>query len=747
MLLIIPVSIYFFLVVFTAGLLMRRLFKLPIEGSNGEISILRGLDVGTTAGLGLSLLIPIVSLISIFHPINSWVHFSIVAALILIVGPRQIATALVGAFKNDGWYRNKILLFFAFGSYIWFAFVSAGGSREMLDTPAYHMATVKWVREFGVVPGLTNLMDRLGANSSWHVFAAFLEPGPLAGKSMHFAGLLVYMILLAICMPGFAAILNKKAGLAEIFQSLGFPVILLGSEWLITSLSTDWPMYVIIFLAFLICIKILVKNDSRIVCAQENLGGAVSALAALSVSIKLMAAPYVLLPLSAILLIRKRILWNSFKSLLIGFLVVSPFLVRNVILSGYLVYPSVYPDVFRFDWKVPKDDALGLYNWAKDWAFYSANMIQMDVRPLSQMGLFEQINVWYETWVAKNMSGNQCRDLFIMFAISVFASAVAFFQFRKASNSSYLRGFLLLLPIPLLGLCYGFISAPVPRYLWIHFAMLCLICSTFAIFLWNIYKYINSIILPLFFLVLSAWVLLQSFIGYGPRALIADGINGYGATWKTILKPVDPVTPDLQKVISIEGAAVSVPGSNFFKIEDILDPFKISKILLESNLPFYNFIRSQFSDSTLEKIARRQQGEADSRKEIATRFNILLVGDKLNNLTSIDGLKIDTKTQNEIENPERKDYRFTGTNRMLLQDAFEGYLNKKPTTYIEEVLVWNSELPATDRPHPYLQARGTDLRNGFRVTKPRPGYYLGIWREEEIEKVTAQWGIEHTFAR
>lgn len=747
MLLIIPVSIYFFLVVFTAGLLMRRLFKLPIEGSNGEISILRGLDVGTTAGLGLSLLIPLVSLVSIFHPINTWVHFSIVGALILIVGPRHIAAGLSAAFKNDEWYRNKILFFIAVGSYFWFAFVSAGGSREMLDTPAYHMATVKWVREFGVVPGLTNLMDRLGANSSWHVFAAFLEPGPLVGKSMHFAGLLVYMILLAICMPGFVAMLNKKAGLAEIFQSLGFPVILLGSEWLLTSLSTDWPMYVILFLAFLICLKLLQLKNSKADRSQEGLVGAVSALAALSVSIKLMAAPYVLLPLSAILMTRERILRNCSKALLIGLLVVTPFLARNVILSGYLVYPSIFPDVFRFDWKVPKDDVLGLYNWAKDWSYYSANLVQMDVRPLTQMGLFEKISVWYQTWVIQNMSGNQCRDLFFMFAISVFAIAVAFFQFRKASNSSYLRGFLLLLPIPLLGLCYGFISAPVPRYLWIHFALLCLICSTFAIFLWNIYKSINSIILPVFCLVLSAWVLLQSFIGYGPRALIADGINGYGATWKTILMPVEPLMPDLQKVISLEGATVSVPGSNFFKNEDILAPMKVAKTLLEADLPFYKFIRSQFSDARLERIARGEQVEADARKEIAARLNILLVGDKLNEITSIDGFIIDSKTQSEIESPERKDYRFTGTNRMLLQDAFQGYLNKKPTTYIEQVLVWNSELPATDRPHPYLQARGTDLRDGFRATKPRPGYYLGIWPEEEIEKATAQWGIEHTFAR
>jgi len=747
MLLIIPVSIYFFLVIFTAGLLMRRLFKLPIESSNQELSVLRGLDVGATAGLGLSLLIPLVSVISIFHPINTWVHFSIVGALILIVGPRQIAAGLSSAFKNDEWYRNKILFFFAVGSYLWFAFILAGGSREMLDTPAYHMATVKWVREFGVVPGLTNLMDRLGANSSWHVFAAFLEPGPLGGKSTHFAGLLVYMILLAICLPGFAAVLKNKLGLAEIFQSLGFPVLLLGSEWLITSLSTDWPMYVILLLAFVICLKVLVAADSKTNRLEGGLIGSVSALAALSVSIKLMAAPYVLLPLSAVLMTRKRFLRNCFKALIIGFLVVSPFLARNVILSGYLVYPSIFPDVFRFDWKVPKDDVLGLYNWAKDWAYYSGNLVQMDVKPLAQMGLFEKINVWYQTWVIQNMSGNQCRDLFIMFAISVFASAVAFFQFRKRASHNYLQGFLLLLPIPLLGLCYGFLSAPVPRYLWIHFAILCLICSTFAIFLWNPSNRLKRIIMPLFCLLVSTWVLFQSFMGYGPRALIANGMNGYGATWKTILKPVNPVMPDLQKVISLEGAVVSVPGSNFFKNEDILAPMEISKILLESHLPFFNYIRSQFSDTMLQIIASGELAEADSRKEIATRFNILLVGEKLNEITSINGFEIDSKTQSEIEAPERKDYRFSGVNRMLLQDAFEGHLNNKATTYIEQVLVWNSNLPATDRPHPYLQARGSELRNGFRVTKPRPGYYLGIWPAEEIEKGTAQWGIEHTFAR
>ena len=746
MLLIIPVSIYFFLVVFTAGLLMRRLFKLPIESSNQEISALCGLDVGATAGLGLSLLIPLVSLISIFHPIDSWVHFSIVGALIVIVGPRHIAVGLTGAFQNDEWYRNKILLFFAVGSYSWFAFVSAGGSREMLDTPAYHMATVKWVREFGVVPGLTNLMDRLGANSSWHVFAAFLELGPLAGKSMHFAGLLVYMILLTTCMPGFAAILKNKAGLAEIFQSLGFPVILLGAEWLLTSLSTDWPMYVVLFLNLLIVIKTREIKNSNKCYKKATFVIIVSILSATAVSIKFSAAPYALLPLIVALIQKKGIAFNLSIGFLSGLLVLLPFFARNVILSGYLIYPSSIPDFFTVDWKVPKNDIDGFYNWVKNHGYYSNNNSYLSAVAPNDLSITEKATTWYNTWVTQNKSGNKCFDIFGMLILSV-VSLFAFVVHVK-KNGTTLQTYLLsmILAVCALGIAYGAVSSPTPRYIWIHFALLFLTVVSGVLTIIPINNSSKKMLLVSILSFTSLLIIVSSILNYGPKALLYGQKNGYGADWRNIVSIASERKIELRKIITVNDAIVFAQQNTLYQKSDLTSPRTLVKNIQSGTTLLHEYIRSQFDKKILNSINLGTINDEQGKEYLSEKINLIILGDSLAEISNLEGLKLSSKTTKALNQAPKKNKQNAHINKLILVDAFPflGEIDSK--LFIEDILLWNSALPCSDRVHPYLEFRGSELKSGFRATKNWPlKYYPAGWNDSEIEKVSKKWGIEHVF--
>ena len=73
-----------------------------------------------------------------------------------------------------------------------------------------------------------------------------------------------------------------------------------------------------------------------------------------AVSIKLSAAMIVLLALvPAARLIREK-KWNEIGVYMIyGVIMILPFLVRNVIISGYLIYPYPELDLFHLDWKMP----------------------------------------------------------------------------------------------------------------------------------------------------------------------------------------------------------------------------------------------------------------------------------------------------------------------------------------------------------------------------------------------------------
>src|SRR6185503_10426523 len=45
--------------------------------------------------------------------------------------------------------------------------VMNAGPTQMDDTDSYHIQMVKWIQEYGTVPGIANLHERFGFNSSW----------------------------------------------------------------------------------------------------------------------------------------------------------------------------------------------------------------------------------------------------------------------------------------------------------------------------------------------------------------------------------------------------------------------------------------------------------------------------------------------------------------------------------------------------------------------------------------------------
>jgi hypothetical protein len=81
----------------------------------------------------------------------------------------------------------------------------------------------------------------------------------------------------------------------------------------------------------------------------------ISILAIWTITIKLSSASFILLAIyPAILLIRHK-KWRALTGyLLAGILIILPFLVRNAIISGYLLYPYASLDFFDFDWKMPR---------------------------------------------------------------------------------------------------------------------------------------------------------------------------------------------------------------------------------------------------------------------------------------------------------------------------------------------------------------------------------------------------------
>src|SRR6188474_276984 len=122
----------------------------------------------------------------IFYLVCGLISFTILAQIIVLFFPLgsitqlSLATILLASavFKwNDcknlfkkiflefsTWSALSLILFLL--SWVIVLIISAGPTM-MDDTESYHIQSIKWIQEYGSIPGLVNLHERFGFNSSW----------------------------------------------------------------------------------------------------------------------------------------------------------------------------------------------------------------------------------------------------------------------------------------------------------------------------------------------------------------------------------------------------------------------------------------------------------------------------------------------------------------------------------------------------------------------------------------------------
>jgi hypothetical protein len=79
----------------------------------------------------------------------------------------------------------------------------------------------------------------------------------------------------------------------------------------------------------------------------------------------------------------KEIIKRSIITFVISILVISPFIIRNYYLSGYVIYPFPAIDIFNVDWKIPLDNVntvkSEIEGWAKIWTTPYPEVVKMKI--------------------------------------------------------------------------------------------------------------------------------------------------------------------------------------------------------------------------------------------------------------------------------------------------------------------------------------------------------------------------------
>lgn len=307
-----------------------------------------GVDLIAEPLFGLMVLSVLANTLNFFIPVNTTVSLSLMIAGWVLFWMR-FRTISIRSFSA----RNIALLF------LWLVFVSfwATQTPRNPDTGLYHMQSIKWINESAAPFGLANVHDRLGFNSSWFSVAALIQMPVFAGggvNGLSISALAVYFFGVA-AFRSWSGSRLRTAGIHSIYLTLA-PLIFLGSiaRRNISSPSPDFAVLLLsILITYLAIETLLTRSNVQYRFFQMIV------LALFGFTLKPSALPLFLFPFSALLPIAKLkrfpIRWRPlvvYTSVLGGTLA-GIWLLRGIVLSGYMIYPVAATRLENLLWAVP----------------------------------------------------------------------------------------------------------------------------------------------------------------------------------------------------------------------------------------------------------------------------------------------------------------------------------------------------------------------------------------------------------
>ena len=323
-----------------------------------------------------------------------------------------------------------------------------GTSRGILhyDTALYHAQSIRWIEEYGIVKGLGNLHCRLAYNSASFALSALYGMAFLGGQSYHCAAGFFAFVVALVCLE-LGKIIKRKTLRPSDFARVACIYYLLMIYDEMISPASD---YFMVLTAFYLVIRWmdLMEEKEKAVFPYAML----CVLGVFLMTIKLSAALIILLVCgpASVLLREKR--WKKIGVYIgLGILTAAPYLIRNVLLSGWLVYPFTGLDLFRVDWKTPKGIAA-----------YDAKEIQVWGRGYSDVTKFDMpIGEWLPAWFRGLGGMDKLFVLAAVLSVVVFVIRLILWLVQRKKERS---GKLLLEGVVSLCFLFWLFSSPLIRY-------------------------------------------------------------------------------------------------------------------------------------------------------------------------------------------------------------------------------------------------------------------------------------------
>jgi hypothetical protein len=358
--------------------------------------LLSGLILITTLGQWIVLLFPL--------NFSSLIGFVIPLFTILSIAFRK---PLAAGFKKVLTGRRLPAFFLpCFVIFLLMVLTLNAGPTIMDDTDSYHIQMIKWAQEYGTVPGIANLHFRFGYNSSWFLSIALLLP-QIKGFNGYMAlnGLISCWLCYYLLQKIFAVFSSRAGDLpANSFYAAAVMLIFCLVAWPMIRGNAASANYDFISTCCLIALFMETRPAPKPASAinPASITGPASSPAP-----EWIVWPFYLATVKLInsVLLLFCLLWliRSFnkQTLLIYITTASfillPFFIRNVLLSGYVLYPWYQPDLFSVDWKVSRSLVIEQLNYIKYF-----NRSNGDFQKVIGLPFPQWLPVWHHNLVSYN---------------------------------------------------------------------------------------------------------------------------------------------------------------------------------------------------------------------------------------------------------------------------------------------------------------------------------------------------------
>lgn len=337
---------------------------------------------------------------------NAW-------AYVLPVDGRFLA--LVGALAAGAWYKHRLFwrdmvagwsraagsapwwIKGVFGLIAFIALLKSAAPSEMFDEGGYYMPYIRWIEQYPIVPGIANLEDRFGFNSSFHMASAVFGWAWLVpGGSYDLNGLLL-LLFAALAVSGIRDLVGGRVTASAMARSFGLFYLMRN---MLTAASADLPNILLGQTVVILALQRMEAGNDR---RMDHGFRMIVLLCVFLATIKLSSLFLGLIPLvECARMLRSRVQLRLWPVMVGSLVVVLPWLGRFPVLSGYLLYPIYRVDLLDVDWKVPQEVARQQY-------YYVSEFAKTNARPGESEGLNRSrpMREWVPGWFRRENAINK----------------------------------------------------------------------------------------------------------------------------------------------------------------------------------------------------------------------------------------------------------------------------------------------------------------------------------------------------